>query len=684
MNVRDPVHASSVLRELNSLRKEAELTDVVLEVDGKSFPCHRAVLASCSPYFRAMFTSSYSEARQDRITIQDVSEVAMATILDYAYTGCLETEPDQVQAVMSAAGLLQPDYCSRTTPGKPAVMSAAGLLQPDYSSRTTPGKPAVMSAAGLLQLDYSSRTTPGKPAVMSAAGLLQPDYSSRTTPGKPAVMSAAGLLQVDFVCCGAAEYMKEHLDVSNCADVLMYADMQGDSCLVEDSERYIASRFNKAVLQPSFLQLSLPQLQSLLESDDLITQSEDDVVQAALRWIDFNQAERSQHLPSLCKTLRHPFISSKQCEEIESRHLSSSGGTLVYSENTTQRLGQKRTEMQIILTCYFDDGDGHPYVPCYNPATGAAYAIDLPDDIPRHYSMLSMAATPDGDLYLATDSDTSSSRGCCQESETNKERKFYLYNHLLDTWEPKCEMIAKTARYELVFLEGYIYAIGGDDEKGMAERYDPCHDEWTSIPPFPHPVSSRLCTVALGDSIYVIRKEGCCSFSTTENKWDKIADMVEPPKYPQAVTYGGSIYCVNQVDSGDGLPTYVEAYNPADGVWKRTGNGKSFVYNKGIPTTYGGTLRATLMTHRETLYLFTVHIERARGGFWDSSPRSKLYVYKYRPETDSWVSVGKAAKRKLAPPKRCHDSLSDFLVARMFPRCLGYNSDLDDLMWDIR
>ncbi|XP_019615393.1 PREDICTED: kelch repeat and BTB domain-containing protein 8-like [Branchiostoma belcheri] len=590
MNVTDPEHPSAVLRELNSLRKEAELTDVVLEVEGKSFPCHRAVLASCSPYFRAMFTSSYAEARQDRITIRDVSEVAMATILDYAYTGCLETEEDQVQAVMSAAGLLQ----------------------------------------------------------------------------------------VGFVCRQAAEYMKEHLDVSNCADVLMYADMQGDSDLVEDSERYIASRFNEAVLQPSFLQLSLSQLQSLLESDDLITQSEDDVVQAALRWIDFNQSERSQHLPALCKTLHQPFISSKQREEMESRHLSSSGGTLVYSENTTQRLGQKRTEMQIILKCYFDDIDGHPYVPCYNPATGAAYAIDLPKGIPRDYSMLSMAATPDGDLYLATDIDTSG-----QESRTNRERKFYLYNHLLATWEPKREMIAKTAWYELVFLKGYIYAIGRDNEKGMAERYDPSRDEWTSIPPFPYPVSWPLYAVALGNNIYVMRKEGCCSFSTTENRWDKIADMVEPPKFLQAVTYRGSIYCVNREFSvyRDSLPTYVEAYNPADGVWKRTGNGKSFVYNNGIPTTYGGTLQATLMTHRETLYLFTVHIVRGCRRFWEErNPQSKLYVYEYQPETDSWVSVGKAAKRRLVPPKRCHDSLTEFRVARMFPSWLGYNSDLEDLM----
>ncbi|XP_078702311.1 kelch repeat and BTB domain-containing protein 8-like isoform X1 [Branchiostoma floridae x Branchiostoma belcheri] len=587
MNVTNPEHPSAVLRELNSLRKEAELTDVILEVEGKSFPCHRAVLASCSPYFRAMFTSSYAEARQDRITIWDVSEVAMATILDYAYTGCLETEPDQVQAVMSAAGLFQ----------------------------------------------------------------------------------------VGFVCHQAAEYMKEHLDVSNCADVLMYADMLGDSGLVVDSERYIASRFNQAVLQPSFLQLSLPQLQSLLESDDLITQSEDDVVQAALRWIDFNQAERSQHLPALCKTLRHPFISSKQREEIEGKCLSSPDSTLVYSESTTQRLGQKRTEMQIILVCCFDGTDEHMYVPCYNPATGAAYAIDLPEDTPWDYSMLSMAATPDGDLYLATDHiDTSG-----QESRTNRVGKFYLYNHLLATWEPKCEMIAKTARYKLVFLDGYIYAIGGDNEKGMAERYDLSRDEWTSIPPFPHwyPRFSQLCTVALGDSIYVIRKEGCSRFSTTENRWDKIADMVEQPKCPRAITYRGSIYCVKG-NSEDMLPTYVEVYNPADGVWKRTGNGQSFVYNKGILTTHEGTLKATLMTHGETLYLLTAHSgiwEENNVGYWS---HCKLYVYKYRPETDSWASVGKAAKCRLVPPKCCHDSLTDFVVARMFPSWLGYNSELEE------
>ncbi|XP_078574576.1 kelch repeat and BTB domain-containing protein 12-like isoform X2 [Branchiostoma floridae x Branchiostoma japonicum] len=223
-------HSNDVLTELNEMREQAELTDVVLEVEGRSFPCHRAVLASCSRYFRTMFTSGYKEAKQEKVIIQDVSGVAMAAILDYAYTGCLETEPDQVQAVMSAARLLQ----------------------------------------------------------------------------------------VDFVCQMAAEYMADHLDMSNCVDALMYADMLGDcGQLMENSEKYIASRFNQVALQPSFLQLSLLQLRSLLDSDDLMTNSEDDVVVAALRWIDFNQEERLQHLPVLCKLFRRSLISSEKHAEIE-------------------------------------------------------------------------------------------------------------------------------------------------------------------------------------------------------------------------------------------------------------------------------------------------------------------------------------------------------------------------------
>lgn len=47
------VHACNILQQLKVLYDEAQLTDIVVEVDhGKTFSCHRNVLAAISPYFR--------------------------------------------------------------------------------------------------------------------------------------------------------------------------------------------------------------------------------------------------------------------------------------------------------------------------------------------------------------------------------------------------------------------------------------------------------------------------------------------------------------------------------------------------------------------------------------------------------------------------------------------------------
>ncbi|XP_035667925.1 kelch-like protein 2 isoform X4 [Branchiostoma floridae] len=818
MNVSNNDHTDEVLRGLDELRRRGELTDVVLEVEGRSFPCHRAVLAACSPYFRGMFTSGYAEAKQERVSIQDVSEVAMATILNYAYTGFFHAEPDQVQAVMSAAKLLQ----------------------------------------------------------------------------------------IEFVSRKVAKYMKNHLDVSNCADVLMYADMLGDLTLKEASVRYITNRFNQVALQPSFLQLPLPLLQSLLNMDDLMVDSEDVVVQAALRWVDFNQEERMQHLPALCKSFRHCFISSDQLVELESKCLPT-GCKLVYSDITTQRVWQTRTEMPIILGDFAFISSKKRNAVCCDPLKGKLYEMRMPD----HLQSYSVAVTPTDDLYMAgyidrgsrkkgmkkflqfnhqentwesrcdlttpRDSfpchrnvlascspyfrgmftsgyveakqekitikevskvamatildyaytgslkmepdqvqDVMSAAGLLQvefvgrqaaeymknhldvsncadvliyadmlgdlslqetsmnfiasrfnqvalqpsflqlplsllqsllnredlmtSSEDNivqaalrwvdfnqeerlqhlpalcrcfrdsaissellaelettpndelylaggissrtsqpiKQKALYQYNYQLNTWEPRCDMESPRVRCGLVYLKGYIYAIGGDNAKESAERYDPSCDEWTSIPAIPQSMSSELCAVTLDDSIYVVSKEGCYCFSTTENKWNKIADMIKPPLRPQAVTYQGCIYCMDSdKDWGDSARTCIEMYNPANGEWKQSGNGKSFVFDT-----------ATLVKHGGSLYIFMVQIIGAHD-CWivvGLPKKSLTYVNQYHPETDSWLNV--TDKDSLVLPSTLMKWLgsgntgnrTDCLVARMIPQCLGKRTLVEDLV----
>uniref|UniRef100_A0A4W6E6K8 Kelch-like ECH-associated protein 1a n=1 Tax=Lates calcarifer TaxID=8187 RepID=A0A4W6E6K8_LATCA len=83
-------HASRSLKVMDEFRRQEMLCDLVLHVTYKEktvdFKVHRVVLASCSPYFRAMFTSSFKECRASEITLRDVCPQVVGRLIDFAYT----------------------------------------------------------------------------------------------------------------------------------------------------------------------------------------------------------------------------------------------------------------------------------------------------------------------------------------------------------------------------------------------------------------------------------------------------------------------------------------------------------------------------------------------------------------------------------------------------------------------
>lgn len=102
-----PSHTGTLLTGLNALRAKGHLLDVTLITEGQAFQAHRVVLASCSDYFRAMFTDAMRESRQSEICLNGVTAAGMRLLLDYAYTSRLSLNLANIQDVLSAASHIQ-------------------------------------------------------------------------------------------------------------------------------------------------------------------------------------------------------------------------------------------------------------------------------------------------------------------------------------------------------------------------------------------------------------------------------------------------------------------------------------------------------------------------------------------------------------------------------------------------
>lgn len=84
-------HAERMMKKLEMYANKRQLCDVVLVAEERRIPAHRLVLSAISDYFAAMFTNNVREASMDEIQIKDVDAEALANLVQYSYTGKLDT-----------------------------------------------------------------------------------------------------------------------------------------------------------------------------------------------------------------------------------------------------------------------------------------------------------------------------------------------------------------------------------------------------------------------------------------------------------------------------------------------------------------------------------------------------------------------------------------------------------------
>lgn len=102
-----PSHTGILLSGLGALHNQGLLLDVTLIAGDQQFKAHRVVLASCSEYFRAMFTDALKESQLAEICLKGVSAEGLRYLLEYIYTSRLAINLANIQDILAAANHVQ-------------------------------------------------------------------------------------------------------------------------------------------------------------------------------------------------------------------------------------------------------------------------------------------------------------------------------------------------------------------------------------------------------------------------------------------------------------------------------------------------------------------------------------------------------------------------------------------------
>ncbi|KAK5849967.1 hypothetical protein PBY51_014259 [Eleginops maclovinus] len=100
-------HRTGLLSGFQRLRAQTNMCDVVLEAGGVYFPCHRALLASSSEYFWALFGETTLERLAGSVSLPAITPEGLEAILDFLYSGWLRISTPSLPAVLEAARYLQ-------------------------------------------------------------------------------------------------------------------------------------------------------------------------------------------------------------------------------------------------------------------------------------------------------------------------------------------------------------------------------------------------------------------------------------------------------------------------------------------------------------------------------------------------------------------------------------------------
>ncbi|XP_071963391.1 kelch-like protein 24 isoform X2 [Antedon mediterranea] len=541
-------HSTHVLTGFTELRQSGLMCDVILCVDGQDFPCHRALLASFSTYFRAMFSGELAESRQERVSLNGIESSILSLLVDFAYTSEIMITKTNVQSLLSAANLL----------GVLAVRDACcRFMQRHMDATNCLGIHCFAEAHACTPLQELSKTF-----VLKHFNHVSTTEDFFNLPCSKIVE----FISDDYLCVEQEEEVfeavmrwfdmdpeKRQLDIEKAFEHIrlplmsvyfLHDCVESRSGIMQFAKcrRLVEEAKNYHLLQDRRAELYSPRTRPRRSTGTceviIAVGGEDDKV--VLRSVETFDPHTSQWRTLACL----PFAVSKH-------GLVVSGSSILY-----------------LAGGEFPDGSASKDVWRYDPSCDN-WAQVSPMNYPR--SELGVAAV-DGYIYAVGGWEGSARLDSVER-----------YSPSTNTWTFVSPMKMALTSPAVVAHEGKLFVMGGavlEDGDGidLVQCYDTRTDQWTQLQPMTI-ARSGSAAVVLNGYIYVIGGWHASTentnkverFNIARSEWEIRAPMNERRYRPGLASIDGKIYVLGGEEGWDRYHDTIESYNEEQDFWEIIG-----------------------------------------------------------------------------------------------------------------
>ncbi|KAM3962904.1 kelch like ECH associated protein 1 [Aphomia sociella] len=390
------------------------------------------------------------------------------------------------------------------------------------------------------------------------------------------LLPAATMFQISNVIEACCAFLERQLDPSNAIGIANFAEQHGCCELKQKANTFIERHFTQVCQEEEFLQLTAPELISLVRKDELNVGEEREVYNAVISWVKHDEDRRHSRMEHILKAVRCQYLTPNFLKE----------------QMSTCRVLEKVPACREYLAKIFKDLTLHkkPVVKERRPNTpriiyvaggyfrhsiGVFEAFNLDDNCWTTLPTLTVprsglgAAFLKGLFYAVGGRNTSP--GSSYDSDWVD-----MYNPALELWRPCSPMSTPRHRVGVAVMDGLLYAVGGSsgsEYHKTVECYDPERDMWTTV------ASMRSARLGVGVAVvnrllYAVggldrsrRTSTVECYHPENNCWTEVAPMQVARSGAGVAALNQYIYVVGGYDGASQLSS-VERYDTERDVWE--------------------------------------------------------------------------------------------------------------------